>query len=622
MEKNILWVIFYNFLFILLAACKDSHRSKPSRLKHDNTLLPNYANLMRDDQNGQNSDKRGDNINNHNTNNNDQNNHNGNNDNSINSEYLKTSHLQNSSTIAHLNDHKITTKPARYSYIQRSKIYGLNPNNNKIENINNELHSVPNSFAQYFVYSNINRTIHKMGYISFFDEYNNIVTLSLPYHARVYGLMELKNYSVLYSELQHDVYSYFDPQIDKVFKGAEKNAIVCENNIVNLYNMVTRLENPEHYNNNRENYSKERNDYERQLASLHDCLLNNHKKNYKSIIYADAIFFDSLHHIHCYSQYKCSTRLYRDMLNISMRKIHEYELKKKDEAIDKFIKTYETAVDVMKKIKNELNPSFYSDMADFVIDEIEYIIEGLNAHSEKIDTASDFIKYLNKENVPNEISKNEIKTNYVGLAMHTGSFRFSTEHVKMLEEIFKSKEKILYDICSKFSNDLKNRITTLINSEYSSSNCSPIISTCEEAKKSLESLRTSSTKQLENRELNSKPEIAPVKKSYDGKMLKLEEAIKRAQEIINSVNVIIQFNTTETEAKKKETDNIPQYINALEKDKKLLEVIDSIKKQKQKISENSNKIKNFSEAANALKTEVEELKRGIDEDQYLKNELQ
>nr|AFM44722.1 reticulocyte-binding protein 2d [Plasmodium cynomolgi] len=622
MEKNILWVIFYNFLIILLASCKDTHRSKPSRLKHDHTLLPNYANLIKDDQNRQNNDKRGDSINNDNKNHNNQNNHNANNDNSINSEYLKTSHLQNSSTIVHLNDHKITINPARYSYIQRSKLYGLNPNNNKIENINNELHTVPNSFAQYFVYSNINRTIHKMGYISIFDEYNNIVSLSLPYHARVYYLMELKNYSVLYSELQFDVYSYYDPQIDKVFKGAEKNAIVCEKSIINLYNIVTRLENPGHYNNSRQNYSKERNDYERQLASLHDCLLNNHKKNYKDIIYADTTIFDSLQHIHCWSSDKCSSRLYRDMLNISMRKIHEYELKKKEEAIDKYNNTYETAVDVMNKIKNELNSSFNSDMADFVLDEIEYIIERLNAHSEKIDSASDFIKYINKENVPNEISKNEIKSNYVALGMHSGSFRFSTEHVNMLEEIFKSKEKILYDICSKFSNDLKNRITTLINSEYSSSNCSPIISTCEEAKTSLESLRTSSTKQLENRELNSKPEIALVKKSYDGKMLKLEEAIKRAQEIIKSVNEIIQFNTTETEAKKRETDNIPQYINALEKNKKLLEVIDSIKKQKQKISENSNKIKTFSEAANALKAEVEELKKGIDENQYLKKELQ
>ncbi|KMZ81792.1 reticulocyte binding protein 2 (PvRBP-2) [Plasmodium vivax India VII] len=614
MEKNILWVIFYNFLFILLASCKDTHRSKPSRLKHDHNLLPNYVNLMKDDQNGQNSENRGDNINNHNKNHNDQNNHNGNNDNSINSEYLKTSHLQNSSAMVHLNDHKITTKPARYSYIQRSKIYALNPNNKKIENINNELHSVPNSFVQYYVYTNLNATVYKMRYISIFDEYNNIVSLHLPYHARVNYLMEIKNYSVAYRELQSDVYSYYDPQIDKVFKVAEKNAIVCEKYINNLYNTVTRLENPEQFKNNRDNYSKEIKEYQKQLTSLHDCLFENHRQNYKDIIYADTTIFDSLQNMYCYSEDKCLSKLYRDMLGLSMKKINEYEQKKKNEDINKIINIHDTAVDVMRKIKRELKPSFDSDTADFVIGEIKYIIERLKAHSEKIKSASDLVKYINQETVPNEISKNEIKSNYIVLAIHTGSFLFSTEHVKMLEEIFKSKEQILYKICSKFLNDLKNRITTLINSEYSSSNCTPIVSTCEEAKKSLESLRTSSTGKLGNRDLNSKSEIASVKQSYDGKMLKLEEAIKRAEEIINSVNEIVQFNTTETEAKKKETDSIPQNINALEKDKKLLEVIDAIKKQKQKISENSNKIKEFSGAADTLKAEVEELKKGIDED--------
>ncbi|CAG9480062.1 unnamed protein product [Plasmodium vivax] len=615
MEKNILWVIFYNFLFILLASCKDTHRSKPSRLKHDHNLLPNYANLMRDDQNGQNSENRGDNINNHNKNHNDQNNHNGNNDNSINSEYLKTSHLQNSSAMVHLNDHKITTKPARYSYIQRSKIYAFNPNNKKIENINNELHSVPNSFVQYYVYTNLNVIVQKMRYISIIDEYNNIISLHLPYHARVYYLMELKNYSVAHKELQSYVYSYYDPQIDKVFKAAEKNGFVCENDINNLYNIVTHLENPEHYKNKRYNYSKDREKFQKQLSSVHGCLLTNHKQNYKDMIYADTTIFDYLHYIYCYPEDKCSSKYYRDMLNISMGKINEYEQKKKNEAINKIIDVHETGAYVMRKIKEELNPSLNSDVADFVIDEIKYIIERLNAHSEKIKCASDFIKHIYKEKVQNEISKNELESNYIVLSIHHGSFRFSTEHVIMLEEIFKSKEQILHNICSKFLNELKNKITALINSEYSSSKCTPIVSTCEEAKTSLESLRTSSTEKLGKHDLNSKPEIASVKQSYDGKMIKLAEAIKRAEEIINSVKDIVQFNTTETDTMKKETDRIISLnINPLSKDKMLLEVIDSIKKQKEKISENSNKIKESSDAADALKAEVEELKKGIDED--------
>lgn len=141
MEKKALWIIFYNFILILFASCKDVNRNKPGRLKYHRKLLPAYVNLMSPDKDGYKGAEKDDKANNHNDNNNGNNNDNNNNsdnndENSNNSENLRTSNLQNSSSVGHLNNHEDTTKPSHYSYLKKSNIYAPDAKNNKMEDDN------------------------------------------------------------------------------------------------------------------------------------------------------------------------------------------------------------------------------------------------------------------------------------------------------------------------------------------------------------------------------------------------------------------------------------------------------------------------------------------------------
>ncbi|KMZ84786.1 reticulocyte-binding protein 2 (RBP2), like [Plasmodium vivax Brazil I] len=619
MLKSVVTCIHLNFnILYFSASCKDVNRNKPGRLKYHRKLLPAYVNLMSPDKDGYKGAEKDDKANNHNDNNNGNNNDNNNNsdnndENSNNSENLRTSNLQNSSSVGHLNNHEDTTKPSHYSYLKKSNIYAPDAKNNKMEDDNKKLHTVSNSFIQSTVGNNINNIINRLRHVSVIDYDNNIVCVISPYHPKEYYLTEMKNIALQYGELGNFIISDYNPQIQHISQIVRKNVDICSNHLKELYTTVYRLENPERHKFQRAHYSNERNEYRKRLASFHVCLRLIHRKNYRAITYAELIILNTLDSISCNWDNNCSTNIYANILKTYMSEISNFEKKKKNDAINKINNIYKSAVDAITKIKSELTPSVTSDTADFVLDEIKYIIDKINIHLEKIKYGSEYVKYINSEKIPQQYKKDDLKSHYIVLVTHYSAFLFSTKHINVLEDVFKNKERILYDVFGKIESALRNKLTTLIDSSFSVSTCNSTISICEEIK-SAEPLLASSAKPIERHRIYSNAEIKEAKKKYDEKIVKLEQAIRKAEGFINPLKDIIQFNITQKEAMENRINQIQKGLNALETDRKILEIIDAINNQKSQISKNSKKIKDSSRTANALKTQVQTLKKEIDDD--------
>nr|ALX38905.1 reticulocyte-binding protein 2c [Plasmodium vivax] len=629
MEKNVLWVIFYNFLVILLASCNDSNRSKSNSLKSESKSLPTYANLMRNGQDKYNNAKTEDNIGNQINN---DNNHNGYNDNRINSEYPKTSHLQHSPSLVHLNDHKFTTKPSRHSYVQRNSIYKRNTNNN-MENTNNELHVVPNFFIQekkaapqkpsvqntptatQIVYNNLD-------YLNAFDDTNNIISAFKPHHPIIYYFKELEHFANSYYDLRSKIKDYFALPMKQASDVVEKNVKDCLQNINESRILMTQLENPQNYNDISDKYDEKVKEYKKKIEDMQICLKDSYIKNFKAIMSANLKMNLALNGIYIHWWYlTCSTKTYDDIVKEYAIEINDFDEKKSISFMDNMKKIHKSAIDTLKKMKAELNTSLDSKRTEFIIGEIGHMIEKFNLHLTKIRYASAFIKSIPLQKVESDIYRVELKTLFYVAAKHYADFKFSLEHLKMFENLSKSKEKMLYSTFEKLEGDLLNKINTLMGSEQSTSDLTSIIADSEKIIKSAESLINSSSEEIAKYALDSNEKINEIKKNYDQKILSVKEFINKSNGLITTVKGTSKLSESDKKQIDKKIEKVKKNTNTLERGNEFIKIMNEVKT---KISNSSNSATNskaFSDKLKELQTEFEGLNKTIEDDLQKINEI-
>nr|AFM44721.1 reticulocyte-binding protein 2c [Plasmodium cynomolgi] len=610
MEKNILWVIFYNFLIILLASCKDTNQSKSNSLKSDSKSLSTYTNLIRNGQHKYNNAETEDKIDNHINN---DNNHNDNNGNRINSKYLKTAHLHNSPSLLHLNDHKFTTKPSRPSYVQRSSIYTLNTNN-KMENINNELRTVPNLFIQKKQAAPQNPSAPKivynnLDYLSTFDDSNDIISVFKPYHPVIYFLKELRHFASRYNEFNRTINEDFDTPINRTSSVIEKNVKDCLVNINELTTLIVQLENPQNYNNISNQYADKVIEYKKKIETMENCLKDSYIKNFKAIMSAKLRMHQALRvriPLHWY-YYTCSTRTYLDMAKVYLLEINKFNEKNETSFMDYISNIHNYAIDIVQKIKTELNTSVNLYRTEFIIEEIGHMIEKFNLHLSKVLYESDYIKNMDLDKRIREVFVAELRTLFYVVAKHYADFKFSMEHLKMFKYLFKSKEEILYNSFGKLFEELQNKINTLIGSEQSTSDLNSIIADSEKNIKSAESLINSSTEEIAQYLLDSNEEINDIKKNYDQKILNVREFINKSKGLITSVKDISPLSASDKQQIDKKIKEIKKKNDILERGNEFIKIMNESKKKKSNSSNSATNPKELTDKLKELQTELEKI---------------
>nr|AAY63902.1 reticulocyte binding protein 2 [Plasmodium cynomolgi] len=618
MEKNILWVIFYNFLFILLASCKDTNRGKFNSLKGESKSLPTYTNVMRNGQHKYNNAKTEDEIDNQINN---DNNHNGNNDNRINSKSLKTSHLQNSPSLLHLNDHKFTIKASQPSYVQRNSIYTLNATD-KMENTNNELRTVPNLFIQEIqasppITSAPKIVYNNLDYLSTIDDNNDIISVFKPHHPVIYYLKELRHFASRYREFDRTINEDFDTPITQTSSVIEKNVKDCLVNIGELTTLMVQLENPQNYNNISNQYADKAIEYKNKIETMENCLNESYIKNFKSIMSAKLRMHQALRvriPLHWY-YYTCSTRTYLDMAKVYILEINKFNEQDDISFMDHISNIHNYAIVTVQKIKTELNTSVNLHRTEFIIEEIGHMIEKFNLHLSKVRYESDYIKNIDIDMRIREVFVAELRSLFYVVAKHYADFKFSMEHLKMFENLFKSKEQILYNSFDKLFGELQNKIKTLMGSEQSTSDLNSIIADSEKNIKSAESLINSSTQEVAQYLLDSNEEINDIKKNYNQKILKVREFINKSKGLIESVKGVSPLSASDKQQIDREIEEVKKKKDILERGNEFIKIMNEIKRKKKGNSSNSDtNPKEFTNKLNELQTELEKLNGTIKDD--------
>ncbi|KNA00973.1 reticulocyte-binding protein 2 [Plasmodium vivax North Korean] len=600
---------------------------------------------MRNGQHKYNNAKTEDNIGNQINN---DNNHNGYNDNRINSEYPKTSHLQHSPSLVHLNDHKFTTKPSRHSYVQRNSIYKRNTNNN-MENTNNELHVVPNFFIQekkaapqkpsvqntptatQIVYNNLD-------YLNAFDDTNNIISAFKPHHPIIYYFKELEYFANSYYDLRSKIKDYFAIPMKQASDVVEKNVKDCLQNINESRILMTQLENPQNYNDISDKYDEKVKEYKKKIEDMQICLKDNYIKNFKAIMSANLKMNLALNGIYIHWWYlTCSTETYYDIVKEYVKEINDFDEKKSISFMDNMKKIHKSAIDTLKKMKAELNTSLDSKRTEFIIGEIGHMIEKFNLHLTKIRYASAFIKSIPSQKVESDIYRVELKTLFYVAAKHYADFKFSLEHLKMFDNLSKSKKEMLYSTFDKLEGELKNKIKSVMDSEQSTSDLNTVIADSEKKIESAELLINSSSEQIAQYALDSNEKINEIKTNYEQKILKVKEFINQSKELITSAKGTSQLSESDKQEIQKKIDAVKTKTDVLERGKEFINIMNEIKKKKKSNSSNSStNSKEFTDKLKELETEFEGLNKTVkgylqeiedikvkeNEDRSLKNQIE
>ncbi|EDL45430.1 reticulocyte binding protein 2 precursor (PvRBP-2), putative [Plasmodium vivax] len=583
---------------------------------------------MRNGQHKYNNAKTEDNIGNQINN---DNNHNGYNDNRTNSEYPKTSHLQHSPSLVHLNDHKFTAKPSRHAYIQRNSIYTLNTNNN-MENTNNESHTVPNLFIQKnqkapqkpatqkkptvqkkteapeIVYGNLD-------YLNTFDDTNNIISAFKPHHPIIYYFKEMEHFANSYYDLRSKIRDYFALPMKQAFDVVEQNVKDCLKNINELRTLMTQLENPQNYNDISNQYAEKVKEYKKEIEDMQNCLKDNYKQNFKAILSAKLKMNLALKDIYAswWSQLS-STDTYYDMVKRYVLEVNKFDKNTSTSFMDHIKKIHNSAIDTMKKMKEELNTSLDSDRVEFIIEEIGHMVEKFNLHLSKMRYGADYIKNIDSQKIESYVYQVELRTLFYVAAKHYADFKFSLEHLKMFENLSKSKEKMLYSTFEKLEGDLLNKINTLMGSEQSTSDLTSIIADSEKIIKSAESLINSSSEEIAKYALDSNEKINEIKKNYDQKILSVKEFINKSNGLITTVKGTSKLSESDKKQIDKKIEKVKKNTNTLERGNEFIKIMNEVKTKISNSSNSATNSKDFSHKLKELQTEFEGLNKTIEDD--------
>ncbi|KMZ93829.1 hypothetical protein PVMG_02996 [Plasmodium vivax Mauritania I] len=302
------------------------------------------------------------------------------------------------------------------------------------------------------------------------------------------------------------------------------------------------------------------------------------------------------------------------MIKIREINVKEYDVRSITSYFNATKKIHRSGEDTIKRVKKQLNNSLASETVEFILEEIKYITEKMSQHLEKVKQETETINKLSKQEVWSHFFRFNLQRELFFLAYSYSSFKFSTDNLRVLKNVSESKTGKLYQYFAKFEGSLNHIINTLMSSKYSTSSINSVLSDSEEILKSVETLRSSTSEQIKEHVLYSNAQIEEAKKILDEKMLKLEEYAQETKGVIKTVNETFKLNiiaSEEIEKKRRETNKNK---TSLEKCKIFVEVIDLIKSNKYKATQNNKKIEELSKQIITIKSNFQQSETAINED--------
>ncbi|ANQ07297.1 Reticulocyte-binding protein 2e [Plasmodium coatneyi] len=616
MEKNLLLVFFCNILFIFSAACKDSNRNQPNRLKRDFRLSPIHVTSMGSDQFEHGSEVNGHEQNNPN-NDNDNSNEYPNEDSKIRGENVNTTHLQNNPSFISLKNYKIARKPSRYSYLDKNKIYGVNTKNNDKKYIQKEINTIPNTFIQKSKSGTPAAVtpVNNLDYVCVLNEDGRVISFFHPFNPEIYAFREMREYTEHYNDLVVTIMRTFNVEILRIENIISQSMNECIKQANELNTLIYHLENPEGHGIRESEYGTKKQNYKNKLATLYACMRTNYNKNKKEIQITKARVYHTVDDISCYWFNFCPTGVYYDMITRRNHNVrNQNNVAYITSVLNKIKQIYLSGKDIIKKVKEELNKSLASEATEFILEEIDYIIDDMEIHLRKINSSIETIRKLSKQEVWNNFQRYTLQNSFFFLAYAYSNYKVSTDFLKKLDIASNIKIDKLYQTFTKFEDSLNNLINTRISSTYSMSSINYILLGSEEILKSVETLRGSSYDEIKEYVLYSNTQIEEAKKILDQKVLKLEEYLKDTKELVKTVNEKFKLNIKASEDLEQKRNKTKEKKTSLEKCKILLDVIDAIKSDKNKLTQNNKEIEKYSGQINTTKSNLEKSATSINED--------
>nr|AFM44723.1 reticulocyte-binding protein 2e [Plasmodium cynomolgi] len=602
MEKNLFFMIFCNLLFILSTACKDSNRNQPNRLKRDFRLSPIHATSTESDQFEHGSEAKGHEQNNRNSDNDNSNDH-PNDASKIKGENVNTTHLQNNSPFISLKNYKIARKPSRYSYLDKDNTYAVNTKKKDEKNIQKEINTIPNAFIQQAQKAAHTTAIQgiNMDYVCVLNDDSRVITLLHPYNPEIYAFREMKYYAEHNDELERTIEKTFNVEISRIEGLISKSMNKCSNLVRELNTLVYQLENPERHNIRESEYGAKKQNYKNKLRDLYICMKTNYNNNKREIQITKSRIYHTIDDVSCIVFNFCSTDIYYNVVATTEVRVKYHNVSYLISYINKVKQIHMSGVDALKQVKVQLNKSLASETAEFILEEIDYIVDAMNLHLRKVNNAMITINELSKQEFWRHFQRYTLQNEFFHLAYLQSTFKVSTELLKKLESVSITKLEKFYHTFKIFQDGLNKMINNRISSTYSISSIKSILLDSEEILKSVETLRRSSLEQIKEHILYSNAQIEETKNILYKEMLKLGGYIKYTKGLIKEVNETFKLNIEACNEIEKKRNVIKENMSSLEKCKILLDIIDKMKSNKYKATQNTVKMKDYSARISTIK---------------------
>ncbi|CAA9987292.1 normocyte binding protein [Plasmodium knowlesi strain H] len=649
MGRNPFFLFFCHLLFIHSGSCKDNNRSQHHRPKRDLRLSPIHVTSLRSDQleqireareheqNNNNSDNSNDYLNvdsknnqkklnsdEHNNNNSDNSNDYPNENSKNNQKKLNYDEENNSSFIS-LKKYKIARKPSRYSYLdQDKKIYTVNTEDKEKKYIQKKINTPSNTFIQKAKGRShgIVTQVNNLDYVCVMNNDDNIISLFRPYNPEIYSFREMKHYAERNELLNKKVLTIHNDEIKRIEDILSRSMKECSNQTSELSVLINHLENPERYEIPESEYGAKKQNYKDKLSILHECMKRNYNKHKEEIKKSHSRIYGTIDHMDCSWTNYCPTGTYYNMIALRRMDVTNYNIRDITSFLKKIKEIYIFGQDIMKEIKGHLHTSLALETAQFILEEINYIINDMEIHLRKINKAIKDIYELSRQDPWSSFHRTVLQNSLFSLALRYSTFKVSVDVLNKLENASNIKIEKLHQTFRKFKDGLNNTISTHISSTYVISTINYILSSPDEISKSLESLHTFSSEEIKEHILYSNPEIKEAKKNLDEKFAKLNEYFKNTRELAKRINgkFVLNLKTREQLENKRNIKN-KENMTPLENCKMLLSVIKDIKLDEKKLKENNKEIEQFSNRIKGIKSNFEETSIGVHEDVRIIKEL-
>ncbi|SBT02132.1 reticulocyte binding protein 2b (RBP2b) [Plasmodium ovale curtisi] len=613
---------------------KVNNRSKSKKLKKELKLLPLHYNLRENNKSKYISGEE-ENIKNDNYPNEQE--HNINSNNKINFYEGTKSYLRSNTPFTTLKKEKATNKLSYNDYKKRDILYTNYVVNNNRANTHEQIYFVENSFIQKGTQSKVRPKPKSMGnskpvsqkgvakkpnvtdtleYIEGEDHNKNKIYQLRPHYVYIHYFNEIKHFTTYHHEIKQEYSDEFEPLVKTLSDDMAKAIKNCEQKKHNLKNLINILENPEQHRLSLETYDEEHRKYETHMDAYKNCLKDNNNNTWRELIKIKAGILKMLTKLKC-NTFRCPTNVYVTIIKTYMIKIKDFPYEKNATFIKKYTDSFKMGVFLIKKIEGLLGEDIKINTTKFIQEEMKYIIDNFNNHLEKLVSAFDYIKDLFDRRIQTEVTKRTLSDNYDKIAYYYALHLLIKDFLPILESALNIKERILHTSFSKIEGDLQKKIIATMDSEYYLKKSTDIISDCENILKSGQNTYEKKSPIMENPELYSNSEIVEAKKKYHEKKTQLEEVLNKLKLLIKHIKESYELNLLEKSDVERRKNNISSRINAQEKAKELVDIIEAIGYNKQKAYNNYMKIEESYKQAKLLQIEIEELTKSIKE--YEKN---